>query len=241
MKLHINNISNQEDFDTYLEIVSSFDVINPFYAIYGATLDDELFDALHYFTFSNDVGKVFVLMPFILRKVPHHHGETIYYDVVSPYGYSGPLYNEAMSRGYLIDFWEQVDTWYAKNDVVSEFMRFSLNHNHQFYSGILTPTLTNVRGQLQSPDLQWQSFKQKVRNNYRKSKVAGLEAKFFTYNQAGDDSIKSFYDIYTNTMTRIGADVNYFYSFNYFKKLLDLSRNNYVLVLIYKDGIPQKD
>jgi len=238
MKLHINNITNKEDFCTYLEVVSSFDVNNPFYAIYGATLGNELFDALHYFTFCNDVGQVHVLMPFILRKVPYQDGETIYYDVVSPYGYSGPLYNQDMSRGYLIDFWEQVDIWYAKNNVVSEFMRFSLNNNHQFYSGILVPTLTNVKGRLKDPDVHWQSFKQKVRNNYRKSKKGGLEAKFFTSDLIEDQNINDFYEIYTKTMTRIGAEANYFYSLTYFKNLLELSQNNFVLVLIYKNAIP---
>jgi len=238
MKLQIKNISNKEDFGAYLELVSSFDVINPFYVIYGATLVDDLFDALHYFTFYNDLGKVLVLMPFILRKVPYQDGETTYYDVVSPYGYSGPLYNQEMSRGYLIDFWEQVDVWYSKNDVVSEFMRFSLNNNHQFYSGILVPTLTNVKGRLKDPDLQWQSFKQKVRNNYRKSKNGGLEAKFFTSDLVEDQNINDFYEIYTKTMSRIGADASYFYSLAYFKNLLKLSQNNFVLVLIYKDAIP---
>jgi len=238
MKLHINNITNKEDFSTYLEVVSSFDVINPFYAIYGAALGDELFDALHYFTFSNDVGEVLVLMPFNLRKVPYQDGETTYYDVVSPYGYSGPLYNQDMSRGYLINFWEQVDIWYAKNNVVSEFMRFSLNNNHQFYSGILVPTLTNVKGRLKDPALHWQLFKQKVRNNYRKSKKGGLEAKFFTSDSVEHENIKSFFEIYTKTMSRIGADANYFHTLTYFKNLLELSQNNYVLVLIYKDAIP---
>ena len=141
--------------NAYLKIVTTFDVINPFYAVYGATLTNDLFDTLHYFTFQDDLNNILVLMPFILRKVPYQDGDITYYDVVSPYGYSGPLYNESMSRGYLIEFWKQVDLWYRQYNVVSEFIRFSLNHNHQFYSGILVPTLTNVKGKLLEPDLQY--------------------------------------------------------------------------------------
>ena len=70
-------------------------------------------------------------MPFLLRKVPYKDQEETYYDVISPYGYSGPLFNKNMSRGYLILFWEAVDSWYQENHVVSEFVRFSLNHNYQ--------------------------------------------------------------------------------------------------------------
>ena len=52
------------------------------------------------------------------------------------------------------------------------------------------------------------------------------------------ENIKDFYEIYTKTMTRIGAEANYFYSLTYFKNLLELSQNNFVLVLIYKNAIP---
>jgi hypothetical protein len=238
MKLSVHHITNNDDFNVYLNKVSSFDVMNPFYAIYGANLSNDLFEALHYFTFSTiDSNELLILMPFVLRKVPVQFENKTYYDVISPYGYSGPLYNESMSRGYLIHFWEAVDAWYQENNVVSEFMRFSLNHNHQFYNGILVPTLTNVRGHILEPDLQWQSFKQKVRNNYRKSKHAGLEARFYR-DSLDEKALVSFYKIYTETMTRIGADSSYFYTLNYFKKLISLSHNNFVLVLIFKDELP---
>lgn len=238
MKLLVKNISNSDDFDTYLNDVFSFEVINPFYAVFGTALNDELFESLHYFTFLEESGKILILMPFILRKVPYQVDKTSYYDVVSPYGYSGPLYNESLSRGYLIYFWKHVDAWYKKNNVVSEFIRFSLNHNHQFYNGMLVPTLSNVKGKVRDPEQQWALFKPKVRNNYRKSKEAGLEAKFYTHDDIDSQALQYFYDIYIHTMHRICADVDYFYSLNYFNNLLKLSKTNFILVLVSKDDSP---
>ncbi|GGK28908.1 hypothetical protein GCM10007962_23920 [Yeosuana aromativorans] len=236
MKLLVNKISNEADFKHYLTLVESFDIINPFYKILGSNINEIIDDKLRYFTFLDKEGDILILMPFLLRKVPYKDHEVTYFDVVSPYGYSGPLYNEDMSRGYLILFWEAVDAWYKDNNVVSEFIRFSLNHNFQFYSGVLVPTLTNVKGKLIQEQAQWDRFKQKVRNNYRKSLEHNLEAKFLCKDITNSD-IEIYYDIYIQTMNRIGAEDDYFYSLEYFKNIIQLSQGNFVVVLIYKGNI----
>ncbi len=235
MKLIVNKILNKEDFDKYLNVVESFDIINPFYKILGSNINEIIQDKLRYFTYVNDNNEILILMPFLLRKVPYKDQEETYFDVVSPYGYSGPLFNESLSRGYLILFWEEVDLWYKNNYVVSEFIRFSLNHNFQFYSGVLIPTLINVKGQLIGENDQWDGFKQKVRNNYRRSLEHNLSAKFFCENIT-DYEIDIYYDIYIKTMSRIGADEDYFYSLEYFKNIINLSRDNFLLVLVCKDN-----
>ena len=237
MNLQVTQISDKKDFDKYLSLVESFDVINPFYKILGASLDEHAFDELHYFTLLDSNETVLILMPFFLRRIPYLDQDQVYFDVISPYVYSGPLYNYNMSRGYLIRFWELVDTWYKTHHVVSEFMRFSLNHNHQFYSGTLVPSLSNVKGKLLDPETQWDLFKQKVRNNYRKGQGSGLQAKFYTQ-EAALEQLSLFYDIYLATMSRIDADSSYFYSYHYFKSILTLSDENAYIVLVYKDDVP---
>ncbi|WP_338358909.1 GNAT family N-acetyltransferase [Yeosuana marina] len=237
MRLLVHNISNDADFNLYLKHVESFDIINPFYKLLGANLNEVNEDVAHYFTFGNeDDDTILILMPFFIRKVPYQDQEKTYYDVISPYGYSGPLFNESMSRGYLILFWEAVDAWYSENHVVSEFVRFSLNHNFQFYSGLLIPTLTNVNGRLVDEETQWNGFKSKVRNNYRKSLEHNLTAKFIC-DEITDQDIDIYYSIYITTMQRIRAHDTYFYSLEYFKKIIELSKNNFVVVLIYKDDM----
>src|SRR5690606_14954199 len=180
MQLIVNKIKSSEQFDKYLDIVESFNEINPFYEILGANLNELIGEKLRYFLLVDDAGKALVLMPFIIRKIPNINLEDNYYDVISLYGYSGPLFNQDLSRGYLVMFWELIDNWYKEHKVVSEFIRFSLNNNYQFYSGIIVPTLANVKGVIIDENKQWDHFKPKVRNNYRKSLEHHLSAEFLS-------------------------------------------------------------
>lgn len=236
MILTVNKILSEEDFKSYLKLVESFDIINPFYKILGSNIEEIIDDKIRYFTFYNKDENLLILMPFLLRKVPYNEEDKPYFDVVSPYGYSGPLYNDTMSRGYLILFWEQVDTWYQENNVVSEFIRFSLNHNFQFYSGVLIPTLTNVNGKIINEEKQWDTFKAKVRNNYRKSVDKGLTIRILS-EDIKDEDISVFYAIYIQTMSRIGASEDYFYTIDYFKSIIALSKNNFAIAFVCKDTV----
>jgi hypothetical protein len=236
MKLKVNKILNEDDFNLYLKIVELFEIINPFYKISGSSIFEFTNEDLRYFTLVNENEEVLILMPFFLRKIPYTNKDETYFDVISTYGYSGPLFNDRLSRGYLILFWEAVDVWYKDNHVVSEFIRFSLNHNFQFYSGILIPTLTNVKGKLVEQNEQWNGFKAKVRNNYRKCLEYNLKVKFL-YKSITDEDIEIYYEIYIKTMNRLAADCEYLYSLDYFKNIVKLSNKNFVVVLVYKDEI----
>lgn len=236
MKLTVNKIQDDNDFASYLSIVKLFDVINPFSRFLKSIINEGDGNELGYFTLKDDEGDIKILMPFILRKIPYTVNNTTYYDVISPYGYSGPLFNKDMSRGYLITFWEQVDSWYKKNNVVSEFIRFSLNNNFQFYSGVLIPTLSNVRGVILDEETQWNNLKQKVRTNCRKAIANNLKIEI-AYKNVQNADVERFYNIYISTMKRVNANTDYFYSLEYFKNIARLSKDKIAFVFIYKDDI----
>lgn len=236
MRLVLHKINSEYDFDKYLEKVESFNVVNPFYKIIGADVDEILDGKLKYFEFIDEKDRTLVIMPFLLRKIPDIGLDRSYYDVISPYGYSGPLYNFDLPKDSLIKFWEMVDDWYKKNNVVSEFIRFSLNSNYQFYSGVLIPTLSNVKGKIIGEIDQWDNFKQKVRNNYRKASGSKLRIEILQ-DSTNIEKIKKFHSIYIETMTRINAEAQYFYSLNYFKKTVELSKNNFLIAFVYYKDI----
>lgn len=237
MKLVVHKILNEDDFNIYLKYVESFDVINPFYKILGAKIDDVIDDKLRYFTLINDEKEVIILMPFLLRKIPCFFKEADCFDVISPYGYSGPLFNEDMSRGYVIMFWELVDAWYKENNIISEFIRFSLNNNFHFYSGILIPSLSNVRGAILDEEAQWSHLKQKVRTNYRKSTSNDLRINII-HKDIDSKDVEIFHDIYTSTMRRLNASEEYFYSFYYFNNIVRLGKGKALFAFVYKGDVP---
>ncbi|PNW26011.1 GNAT family N-acetyltransferase [Formosa algae] len=236
MKLTASEIKNDFDFDEYLKIVNSFDFVNPFYRIWAGNIDDVIDERLFYFTLKDEHNKTLMVMPFLFIKIPSVVDGVTYYDVKSPYGYSGPIFNDDVTDDVFISFWTLVDAWYKEHHVVSEFLRFSLNGNYKCYSGHLIPTLTNVKGEIVSEDLQWNNFKSKVRNNYRKGVSENLNI-VFVQDASDQESIAVFHSIYIRTMQRINASIEYHYALSYFQNIIELSKNDFLLAIVYKDDV----
>jgi len=224
------------DIDQYNSVLKKFEKSSVFHSLQYCHYSAE--NCLSYFLLTKN-DKPAVLLPIYLNKISSEAFNTsdTYYDAISPYGYSGPLINENINDEDMKVFWEEVDHWYKQNNVVTEFIRFSLNNNHTNYSGHLIPTLNNIKGHLDDFESIWDNFKQKVRNNYRKATNADLTFKIYekeeTINHAQD-----FYDIYIKTMVRNKATKNYFYPKDYFTNLIENNSDHISVAFVYKDDIP---
>ncbi len=209
---------------------------NPFYKLELLEYHNKNQTQLKYFIFFED-GNPKILMNFIVREINSSLPKGPFYDVISPYGYSGPLFNTQINSETIINFWKMADEWYLTHNMVSEFIRFGLNKNHLYYSGSTIRTLSNVCGSIVPEAEQWQNFKPKVRNNYRKSLQENLEHGIWHKNIT-PDKIREFYDIYLDTMSRNTADESYHYSLDYFSSFIGANPENCMLILIYKDNVP---
>ncbi|GAA4282100.1 NeuD/PglB/VioB family sugar acetyltransferase [Gaetbulibacter aestuarii] len=229
-------IDSEEDILILKQVLEAFKVFNTFYSL--EYCNHTHFRKLHYLVlYKNNQPRV--LMPVFLKKIEGFEGknEEDYFDVSSPYGFSGPLINKNATNYDLKYFWKLVDTWYLENNVVTEFIRFNLNDNHKFYSGHLLPTLNNVCGHLHAFETIWTNFKQKVRNNYRKALKNNLSIEIFS-EHISEEVISSFYHIYIKTMVRNNASQNYFYSKSYFENLIKNTQNKVAVALIYHENNP---
>lgn len=188
---------------------------------------------LKYFLFKiNDNNQI--LMPIILRQIENINIDSKYFDAITPYGYSGPLCNSGVNELDLKIFWEHVDNWYKQNNVITEFVRFSLNNNYKGYNGLLINSLKNIKGTLHDEfEKQWKTFLPKVRNNYRRAVSFNLTAKIFSANEISKDVIKIFYEIYTDTMIRKNANSVYFFSLDYFKNLILNNQSKFSIIHVY--------
>lgn len=231
--LEIHYIKNDEDIITYNKTLEEFNDFSAFYTLQYCNYRDD--NQLNYFVLRKD-NEVKALMPIYLNNLNIQNSDnTQYYDVSSPYGYSGPLYNNADKNDIKV-FWKKVDDWYKKNNVVTEFIRFNLDNNHLHYSGYLIPSLSNIKGKINDFEIVWNNFKQKVRNNYRKAEKNGLNSKIYLENIT-PEIIDSFYDIYIKTMQRNSAAKNYFYPKEYFKNLAVNNKNKVLIAIVYKENI----
>lgn len=192
-----------------------------------------------YFTLYKE-DNIIALMPIYLKTINDYgtcnQNNSVYFDASSPYGYGGPLFNSSNSKDEILLFWKKVDEWYQNNNVVTEFIRFNLCGNHEHYTGHLIPTLNNVRGTLVDFETLWTNFKQKVRNNYRKSLKCNLKAKIYT-NNIEPSIIEKFHNIYIKSLNRNKAASNYYFTKSYFEDLVNNNPNETLLVLVYKDDL----
>ncbi len=172
------------------------------------------------------------LMPIIKRAIPHTAGK--YFDCISPYGYSGPLFERGLNKEIIEKYWELIDDWYLKNGIISEFIRFSLNGNQTHYSSLAKPTLASIYGFLLGDfNLVWENFNPKIRNNYRKAISLNLKFKIFSADQIKTNHIHSFYAIYIATMERNSASEDFYFSLDYFLNLIQKNTSHFCLAFTY--------
>jgi len=234
-QLDIVCLDFKEKIEAYKSLIKEKWHNNIYYAYDHLKYFENEQSTLKYVTFKiNDVVKI--AMPMVLRKIDLPDKPLKCYDVINPYGYSGPLYDDDVTESDLKEFWKNLDDWYHKNNVITEFIRFSLNKNYTAYSGLLISSLLNIKGTFYNDfEKQWASFLPKVRNNYRKAVSHNLRFKIFNNHEINEEHIEDFYDIYTQTMLRNHANKLYFFPLNYFKNLIFNNTNECALAFAYHE------
>lgn len=151
------------------------------------------------------VGDGYVLYPFFLREIDAEltaaaGGERMF-DIISPYGYGGPLHwGISDIDGASAQFWRMFDLWADENSVVSEFSRLTLFTETMLpYQGTTRRRQTNYVRDLSVPaDDLGQKVAPKVRSNVRRALREGVTTVIDTEGEFVDDFVR----IYTETMER---------------------------------------
>ncbi len=237
-KLQVYKIEDEHQEKKYTDLLQKYRDASIYYGIEHIKyfLKDQ--DKLKYIILEKE-GVACVLMPILIRKVILDNKEYPYYDSISPYGYNGPLFTSEVADLELEIFWNKLDLWYKDNNVISEFVRFSLNQNQLNYSGILINSLLNIKGRLLGNfEEQWTSFLPKVRNNYRKAEKSNLSFKLYQKEEITNEVLDAFTKVYTNTMNRNNANSLYFFPKKYFSSLISSMPNSFGIAITYFEGTP---
>lgn len=189
------------------------------------------------FEFSNSCGSVRHM--FIKREIPFRLNGITYFDIITPYGYGGPLVlpKEREQKDALVkDFMMAFAQYCQMKNIVSEFVRFHpVTKNalgfEDYYSleHVRNTVGTNLRDYNDPIDYEFsKSCRKTIRNAIKK----GVGYKITTHPQ----DLKDFKYIYFSTMNRNQADKFYYFNEDYFDKCIELFGNNIVLVeAIYKE------
>lgn len=201
----------------------------PTYAKLYANKDEKVVEFRH----ESALGVITNL--FIIRKVPYNLEDKVqYYDIVTPYGYGGPIIHNTSNKDklikeYLAEFQKYVD----ENNIIAEFIRFHplLNNALDFkeiYNSIYDRKTVGTN--LTYEDVISTEFSKHKRKDIRRI-LKNPNIRF----EINENPIKldEFIEIYYSTMERNKADSYYFFNKNYFDELLKKFQKNIITCKVF--------
>lgn len=174
------------------------------------------------FCFESELGKVVFI--YIKREIILDN--TKYYDIITPYGYGGPLIQNCTyeNRDKLISlFWEKFLEYAFLNKIICSFVRFHpIEKNYEYCRNImvLERISSTVCINLKSEEQIWNDISSKCRNIIRKS----IKNNILVQEDENLKLINDFQKLYYDTMKKNKADEYYFFKKEFFKKLKSLEK-----------------
>jgi hypothetical protein len=179
-----------------------------------------------------------VYYSFILRPIFVNGEQQDYSDIITPYGYGGPIIlscENSEKQKLLKSFDIEFSKYCADNRIISEFVRFHpLFNNVEYCKEIYMAEFNRytVVIDLTTENPEMDSFTSQCRNKIRLAEKNGVSVEFdFIGN-----SINEFHRLYTLTMQKNNAKNYYFFDEKFFKEMMIYFKNHiFILSAIYKN------
>ena len=182
---------------------------------------------------SNEHGTV--ISHVLLRKIVIST-EKQYYDLVTPYGYGGPIITSLKGdREKLIQsFFDEMTRYTKENKIVSEFVRFhpiignGIDFKDIYNSQFDRKTVgTNVRDY----ELE-EEFSKSARKYIKRAIKAGITYEIIINPQ----EVNEFKEVYYSTMDRDQADCYYYFDDEYFEQCIQRLGEHVLYVKVYLEN-----
>jgi hypothetical protein len=201
-----------DDWSKFIENFPSLDIYySQQYVNLLADVEEGIPEAVY---FEDENGKVFY--PFIKREIDLKKG---YFDIVTPYGYGGPVIEG--EKSVIKQFYTKFTVYCNDNNIITETVRLHpLLKNDEYLKDVM-----NVDYIRKTTAIDLTLPLEEIRNNYttnnkrsiRKAKIEGVEI-FVSNNK---DDLDIFMNIYYETMNRNSASSYYYFSLAYFYRLME--------------------
>lgn len=176
---------------------------------------------------------------FILRKIPSSTNSEPWYDIVTPYGYGGPIIEEIFDNHtkdeLLREFEDEFGKYCSEHRIVSEFVRFHpiIDNASDFTSIYNSKCIRKTLGtNLTLDDPVAEEFSKGCRKNIRRAMSKGVSWRV----TAQPSDISVFKTIYYSTMDRNGAKDYYYFDDRYFDDCQRFFRENLLFVEAIFEG-----
>lgn len=191
------------------------------------------------YEFKGGYGKVHHL--FIKREINIAVDDTIWYDLITPYGYGGPIITECEEGNEKLlvgEFNKSFQQYCIENNIVSEFIRFhpicdnAMNFNSMYDVSYIRKTVgTKINN---DEDFMISEFSKSTRKSIRRALKSGVTYRI----TENPHSIETFKEIYYSTMDRNNASVYYYFDDDYFNECLRCFRKNILYIEVLYDDKP---
>ena len=187
------------------------------------------------FKFENEDGKI--TNQFLIREIPEKVNGKTYYDIVTPYGYGGPIINylKGNKENLLKEFEKNFKKYAEERNIVSEFVRFhpikenAIDMKPIYNSTYMRKTLIT---KLDEEDVVKKQISKSARKNIRQALNKGV---IYKITEKPND-ISVFKNIYYSTMDRNHATDYYYFDDEYFQNILNYYKENLILIEAIFEG-----
>lgn len=193
------------------------------------------------FYYKADVLRGFcVMMKRDIAKTPEFAGileEKEYYDLITPYGYGGFIFDRVVCEPTIKLFNEELKDLLNKSHVVSAFFRFHpMLHNADAMRGTMPVIDLGKTISMDTSDfnLIWSNITSKNRNMIRKAEKSGVVIK----HGKGLSFLKQFVEIYNATMDYDNAEDYYYFKTAFYESIDRDLQDNYEVFYAEYDGKP---
>ena len=180
---------------------------------------------------------------YIKREIPIIINKEKYYDLVTPYGYGGPIilnYKSGYKEKLINEFDSEFKKYCEANNIVSEFIRFhpiigNVNDFKPIYLAekVRKTVGTNIKD---FEDPITNEFSKSTRKTIRRALKSGITYRVIEGQDIKTENIDNFRKIYYSAMDRNTASEYYYFDDNYFSKCLEYYRDKIILVEVLYEG-----
>lgn len=236
-KFKILKLEDKEEWKLLVKKIGDDIYFLPQYSeIYSSHYSKEIDKVFHgepiFFFYGSD--DEYIVQSFLKRRINDQpflkDFEEEYFDLISPYGYCGPLVkepNKELVKGYL----KTTTEYCLRNNIITEFVRFHpLIKNHGLFKQHHPLDARNITVSIdltQEVSTIFQNMNKKTRNLIRKAEKNDIKIVCSENNDYFDDFVR----LYLKTMSKNEAKKEYFLTNEYFENTRKLLCDNLTLFI----------
>lgn len=176
------------------------------------------------FEYKNELGRGRNI--FLKRKIFSQNLKEQYFDIITPYGYGGPVFevNDEDREKFIEEYFIEFSKYCEKNNIVSEFIRFHpLLENYKYLEKNyeISYISDTIFIDMKNEEEIMKNMSSKSRNKVRKAIKKGL----IFEEDSSLKEIEEFKKIYYETMKKNNANESYYFNDDYFKNILKLEKS----------------